>query len=54
MTSQEWKAVIRDWYDGSIDQRHRCAAVREAIAHLPISTYSTALQDLQTYEETVC
>ena len=48
-SSHEWKAVLKDWYDGRIDEWHRCAAVYEAIRHLPMDTpiYSTARDDLR-------
>jgi hypothetical protein len=51
-----WKKVINDWwFDGGIDHPHSCAAVREAVAHLPMSTmYSTVRPDLQAYERKVC
>src|SRR5712691_3394836 len=50
-----WKRVIDDWHDGRIDQRHSCAAVRQAIDHLPISsTFSHARPDLEAYARTVC
>jgi hypothetical protein len=49
-----WQKVIDDWYDGRIDRRHSCLAVREAIAHLPVSTYSTARGDLAAYARKVC
>jgi hypothetical protein len=55
MDAHPGKSVIRDWYDGTFDQHHRCAAVREAIRHLPIDdTYGSAQQDLAAYEKTVC
>jgi hypothetical protein len=52
----EWKSVIRDWYDGRFDHRHRCAAVREAIEHLPTSppTFSSVREDFNAYEKAVC
>jgi hypothetical protein len=56
VTGLEWKRVLNDWYDGRIDQWHRCAAVREAIRHLPESPpiYSTVFDDLQAYATAVC
>lgn len=57
VSADEWKAVLRDWYDhGRVARRHRCAAVRAAIAHLPVDprTYNTAYDDLQAYAGTVC
>jgi hypothetical protein len=56
VTPNEWKSVIRDWYDGRFDHRHRCAAVRQAIKHLPTSppAYSAVQQDFAAYEKTVC
>jgi hypothetical protein len=51
----EWKAVLEDWYDGRIDDWHRCAAVRAAIRHLPIDlTYSSGRSDLSAYAGGVC
>src|SRR5205823_2828370 len=51
-----WKAVLDDWYDGSIDRWHSCAAVREAIRHLPVDgpIYSTVFPDLRHYARAVC
>jgi hypothetical protein len=55
-SSLNWKSVIRDWYDGTIDHWHSCAAVREAIKHLPTTPpmYSTVYDDLRAYEHAVC
>jgi hypothetical protein len=49
-----WQKVIDDWYDGRIDRRHSCRAVREAIDHLPVSTYSSAQNELAAYARKVC
>jgi hypothetical protein len=51
-----WMKVIDDRYDGAIDHRHSCAAVREAIAHLPSHavTYGHFREDLEAYERKVC
>jgi hypothetical protein len=49
-----WQKVIDDWYDGRIDRRHSCRAVREAINHLPVLTYSGARGDLAAYARKVC
>jgi hypothetical protein len=52
-----WRSVINDWYDGKIDHRHSCAAVREAIRHLPGEggdSYSTVKEDLDAYAKRVC
>lgn len=51
-----WRAVFRDWYDGRMDHWHSCAAVREAMRHLPSDgpIYSTIALDLQAYERGVC
>ena len=47
VAAAEWKAVIDDWYvDGSIDEPHRCVAIREAIEQLPTRGYSEAYADL--------
>jgi hypothetical protein len=55
VTDGEWKAVINDWYDGRIDNSHRCAAVREAIEHLPQDGGGDSFfEDLHTYERRVC
>jgi hypothetical protein len=55
-SSHEWKAVLMDWYDGRIDDWHRCAAVYAAIRHLPMDTpiYSTVRDDLKAYAKAVC
>ena len=51
-----WKAVLNDWYDGHIDGWHSCAAVHEAIRHLPSTPpmYSTVYDDLREYAAAVC
>lgn len=51
-----WKAVLRDWYDGSMESWHSCAAVRAAITHIPSSTPSTTSirRDLEAYANAVC
>jgi hypothetical protein len=56
VSGREWKRVLNDWYDGRIDQWHRCAAVREAIRHLPDTPpmYSTVYDDLRAYATAVC
>lgn len=56
VSGREWKLVLNDWYDGRIDEWHRCAAVREAIRHLPIDDpiYSTVRGDLAAYAKAVC
>ncbi len=55
VTAAEWKAVIQDAYDARIDRRHRCAAVRKAIARLPTSmTYCGLCDELEAYERKVC
>lgn len=57
VAGREWKAVIDDWYDnGEFDRAHRCAAVREAIAHVPAQgpNYHTTTEDLLAYSEQVC
>jgi hypothetical protein len=56
VSPREWKSVIRDWYDGRFDHPHRCAAVREAIKHLPIDppAFSTVREDFNAYEKAVC
>src|SRR5882762_202971 len=52
----EWKAVFKDWYDGKMDHWHSCAAVREAIRHVPVggAIYSTIGLDLDAYARGVC
>jgi hypothetical protein len=53
----EWKRVIRDWIThGHIAGQRSCAAVREALKHLPTSPplYSTVYPDLRAYAKTVC
>jgi hypothetical protein len=50
-----WQKVITDWYDGRINQRHSCAAVQEAIEHLPFDAYTgTARADMNAYARKVC
>lgn len=52
-----WRAVLLDWSDnGKFDERHACAAVREAMQHLPSDppTYNTAYDDLRQYARQVC
>jgi hypothetical protein len=52
-----WHAVLSDWYDGQWDSWHSCAAVREAIRHLPPGggpIYSTVALDLPAYARGVC
>ena len=36
VSGREWKSVINDWYTGTMIHWHRCAAVQEAIKHLPV------------------
>jgi hypothetical protein len=52
----EWKLALNDWYDGRIDHWHRCAAIGEAIRHLPSTPpmYSTVYEDLRAYATAVC
>jgi hypothetical protein len=55
VSGKEWKGVINDWYTGTMVHWHRCAAVQEAIKHLPVDgTYSTVFDDLRAYEQAVC
>ncbi len=56
ITASRWKAVLNDWYDGRMDHWHSCAAMREAIRHLPNDpgAYSTVFLDLQAYARGVC
>jgi hypothetical protein len=56
VTRAEWQAVFKDWYDGKMDHWHSCAAVREAIRHLPADgvVYSTIGLDLDSYARGVC
>ena len=44
-----WKALINDWYDGSIDRTYPPACYTAAIHHLPqdVSTYSSAKDDIE-------
>ena len=39
----EWKAVIRDAYDGRLDRNWSCSSLRAAVAHLPqdVAAYQT-------------
>jgi hypothetical protein len=56
VTAAQWKAVLQDWYDGQINDRHPCAAVIVASSHLPADgpVYSTVAADLTRYAATVC
>jgi hypothetical protein len=56
VTASAWKAVLNDWYDGRMDHWHSCAAVMEAIRHLPADppVYSTVELDLKAYARGVC
>jgi hypothetical protein len=56
VSAAEWKAVFNDWYDGRMDHWHSCAAVREALRHLPADgmIYSTIGIDLQAYASGTC
>jgi hypothetical protein len=56
VTSAQWKAVLRDWYDGRISDRHTCGGVVVASSHLPVDgpVYSTISADLTRYAATVC
>jgi len=52
-----YRAVLDDWYDnGKFDRPHSCAAVRSALAHLPVDgpIYSTVYRDLEREERRVC
>ena len=44
-----WKALINDWYDGSIDRTYPPYCYTAAIHHLPqdVSTYSSAKDDIE-------
>jgi hypothetical protein len=52
----EWRAVLRDWYDGRISEHHSCGAVVVASSHLPVDgpTFSTIAADLARYADRVC
>ena len=56
VTSAQWKAVLQDWYDGRISDRHTCGAVVVASSHLPVDgpIYSTLSADLIRYASRVC
>lgn len=57
VSGREWRAVIDDWYDnGEFDEAYRCAAVREAIEHVPTHgpSFHTAREDLLAFAEQVC
>jgi hypothetical protein len=52
-----WKAVINDWFDGGIDHPHSCAAVKAAIAHLPMDggiATGRARSELESYARLIC
>jgi len=56
VSAAQWKAVLRDWYDGRISDRHSCGAVVVASSHLPVDgpIYSTIDADLTRYAAKVC
>jgi hypothetical protein len=55
VSPSEWKAVVRDSYDGRIDKPHRCAAVREAFERIPHDVTGSSIPDLLlAYEKRVC
>lgn len=56
VTTSQWKAVLQDWYDGRISDRHSCGAVVVASSHLPVdgAIYSTVAADLARYAAKVC
>jgi hypothetical protein len=55
VAAAEWKVVIDDWYvDGTVDEPHRCVAIREAIKQLPSRDYSNAYADLHRLETRAC
>jgi hypothetical protein len=43
-----WKALLNDWYDGTINKLYNVACYRQAIAHLPtdVAVYSSARDDI--------
>ena len=49
----QWMAVINDWYDGKIDHRHSCSAIRAAVDHLPKDA-PEAGAGVRAYEHKVC
>ena len=56
VASAQWKAVLQDWYDGRISDRHTCGAVVVASSHLPVDgpIFSTVSADLTRYAAKVC
>lgn len=56
VTPAQWKAVLRDWYDGRISDHHSCGAVVVASEHLPVDgpIYGTLAGDLSRYAAKVC
>ena len=51
----EWKALIRDSYDGQISGHHSCAIARAAVVHVPHDMIRcTSCAVLQAYERRVC
>jgi hypothetical protein len=52
----EWKSVIRDAYDGLVEHAHPCAAVREAVRHLPPDRTFTGQPEeaILAYERAAC
>ena len=52
-----WRAVIADWRtNGQLADRHSCADVRAAFAHLPESfpSHTTVAADFRAYARKVC
>ncbi len=48
-----WIAVINDFYDGGIDHRHSCSAVRAAVHHLQDDAPEVGA-GIRAYERKVC
>ena len=36
VATAQWRAVLQDWYDGRISDRHACGSVVVASSHLPV------------------
>jgi hypothetical protein len=47
-TTQCWKTLLNDWYDGRIDNTYPVSCYKQALHHLPtdVQTYSSARDDI--------
>ena len=56
VSPREWKAVINDSLSGGIDHPHRCAALREALRHIPpdLAYHPNVREDVEKYDHDRC